>query len=72
MPLKRYLHAPTFILGNLVLDLEGFAVIFFGLSYPLHGYLHTILFVVVVGVATGHGDVYVGKAHATLVQKNPT
>ncbi len=53
LPLRRYLHAPTFILGNLVLDLEGFTVILFGLSYPLHGYLHTVLFAVVVGLLLG-------------------
>lgn len=53
LPLRKYLHLPTFILGNLVLDLEGFAVIFFGLSYPLHGYLHTFLFAVVVGLLLG-------------------
>ena len=44
---------PTFILGNVVLDVEGFLVMVFGLNYPLHGYLHTLLLATAVGLMLG-------------------
>ena len=69
LPLRRYLHAPTFILGNIVLDLEGFAVIFLGLSYPLHGYLHTVLFAVVVGMLLGMAMYTLEKPMKPLYRK---
>jgi len=69
LPLRRYLHAPTFILGNIVLDLEGFAVIFFGLSYPLHGYLHTVLFAIVVGLLLGMAMYALEKPMQPLYRK---
>ncbi len=43
LPLRKYLHAPTFILANIVIDIEPFLVLFLGLRYPLHGYLHTFI-----------------------------
>jgi hypothetical protein len=52
-PLRGYIHAPTFILANVVLDLEPLLVLFLGLQYPLHGYLHTFLAAIVVGLALG-------------------
>ncbi len=53
LPLRRYIHAPAFIVGNVILDVEGLSVIFFGLNYPLHGYLHTFLFAAIVGLLLG-------------------
>jgi membrane-bound metal-dependent hydrolase YbcI (DUF457 family) len=53
LPFRRYLHVPTFIVGNVVLDVEGLLVIVFGLNYPLHGYLHTLLLAVAVGLLLG-------------------
>ncbi len=53
LPLRRWLHVPTFIVGNLILDVEPLAVMVFGLNYPLHGYLHTLLLATVVGVLLG-------------------
>jgi membrane-bound metal-dependent hydrolase YbcI (DUF457 family) len=44
---------PTFIIGNVILDVEGFLVISLGLSYPLHGYLHTFLSAAVIGLLLG-------------------
>jgi hypothetical protein len=49
LPSKKYMHTPTFILANVVLDVEPLMVLVFGLNYPLHGYLHTIALAVVVG-----------------------
>lgn len=54
LPLRRYIHAPTFILANIVIDVEPFLVLFFRLKYPLHGYLHTFLFAMLVGLAFGY------------------
>ncbi len=47
--LKRLVHVPTFILANVILDLEPLAVLALGLSYPLHGYFHTFLLAIPVG-----------------------
>jgi membrane-bound metal-dependent hydrolase YbcI (DUF457 family) len=53
LPLRKYLHAPTFILANVIVDVEPFSALFFNLDYPLHGYLHTFLFALPVGLAFG-------------------
>jgi hypothetical protein len=53
LPLRKYLHAPTFIVGNLVLDIEPLLVLVFGLRYPLHGYLHTLVLAPAMGLLLG-------------------
>jgi len=53
IPLRKYIHAPSFILANVVLDVEPLLVLVMGLNYPLHGYLHTFIVAVGVGVAFG-------------------
>ncbi|MCW4025603.1 MAG: hydrolase [Candidatus Bathyarchaeota archaeon] len=53
LPLRRHLHVPTFILANVVLDVEPLGVMIFGLHYPLHGYVHTFLSAVAVGLLLG-------------------
>ena len=53
IPLRKYIHAPTFILANVLLDIEPLLVLITGLSYPLHGYLHTFVAAIGVGVAFG-------------------
>ena len=45
---KKLYAAPTFILANVVLDIEPLLVLIMGLNYPLHGYLHTFIAAVVV------------------------
>jgi hypothetical protein len=55
LPLRKYLHAPTFILGNIVVDIEPFVVLFLGLRYPLHGYLHTFISAFCLGLVLGFG-----------------
>jgi membrane-bound metal-dependent hydrolase YbcI (DUF457 family) len=39
----RYLHFPTFLLVNVIIDIEPFLVMFLDLDYPLHGFLHTFI-----------------------------
>jgi hypothetical protein len=50
LPLRKYVHVPTFIVANVILDVEPLLVMVFGLNYPLHGYLHTLLFAFMVGL----------------------
>lgn len=47
------MHAPTFMLANVIVDVEPFLVLFLGLRYPLHGYLHTFLLAFFFGLAVG-------------------
>jgi membrane-bound metal-dependent hydrolase YbcI (DUF457 family) len=54
LPLRRYLHAPTLLLASVIVDVEPFLVLFLGLRYPLHGYLHTFLFAVPIGLVLGY------------------
>ena len=53
IPLRNYIHTPTFILANVILDIEPLLVLVTGLNYPLHGYLHTLIASLVLGVAFG-------------------
>jgi hypothetical protein len=53
LPLRKYIHAPTFILANVMVDVEPFLVLLFGLRYPLHGYLHTFLLAFLMGLVFG-------------------
>lgn len=59
---KRRLHWPTFIVANLIVDIEPLLV-FTGLlkNYPLHGYLHTFLASLLVGSLLGYGMFYVDR-----------
>lgn len=43
LPLRRRIHFFTFVLTNVIVDVEPFLVLVLGLSYPLHGFLHTFL-----------------------------
>jgi hypothetical protein len=53
LPLRKHIHVPTFILANVIVDVEPFLVLLFGLRYPLHGYLHTFLLAFPIGLALG-------------------
>jgi hypothetical protein len=53
LPLRKYVHAPTFILANIILDIEPLIVLLMGLNYPLHGYFHTFVAAIVVGTVLG-------------------
>jgi membrane-bound metal-dependent hydrolase YbcI (DUF457 family) len=54
LPLRKYLHAPTFLVANVIVDVEPFLVLVFGLQYPLHGYLHTFFLAFFVGLVVGY------------------
>jgi len=54
LPFRKYLHVPTFILANIILDVEPFLVLFLDLRYPLHGYFHTFLLALFVGLSLGY------------------
>ena len=53
LPLRRYIHVPTFLVASIIIDVEPFLVLVLGLVYPLHGYLHTIFLSFFVGLALG-------------------
>ena len=53
LPLRKYLHVPTFLVANILIDVEPFLVLSLGLDYPLHGYLHTFLSAFCLGLALG-------------------
>ncbi|KON29761.1 hypothetical protein AC482_05665 [miscellaneous Crenarchaeota group-15 archaeon DG-45] len=39
----RYLDFPTFLVANVIVDIEPLVVLALGLDLPLHGFLHTFL-----------------------------
>lgn len=51
LPLHRYLDVPVFVGANIVVDVEPLLVMALNLSYPLHGYVHTLLIGGLVGFA---------------------
>jgi hypothetical protein len=69
LPMRKYLHVPTFIVGNVILDIEGLLVMVLGLNYPLHGYLHTLLFASIVGAILGFVMFKVEKPMQPLYRK---
>jgi membrane-bound metal-dependent hydrolase YbcI (DUF457 family) len=54
LPLRKYLHVPTFMLANVILDIEPFLVLILGLNIRLHGYSHTFIMAFVVGFGLGY------------------
>ena len=54
LPLRKYIHLPTFIVANVIIDLEPFLVLVLGLNYPLHGYLHTYISAILLGIVGGY------------------
>ncbi len=54
LPLRKYLHVPTFLVANVIVDIEPLLVLVLGLNYPLHGYLHTFVFASLTGLALGY------------------
>jgi hypothetical protein len=53
LPFRKWMHLPTFLLANVVLDIEPLIVLLFGLNYPVHGYLHTFLSATIIGFLLG-------------------
>jgi membrane-bound metal-dependent hydrolase YbcI (DUF457 family) len=54
LPLRKYLHTPTFLLASVIVDMEPSLVLFLGLRYPLHGYPHTFLLAISIGLVLGY------------------
>jgi hypothetical protein len=54
LPLRKYLHVPTFLVANVIVDVESLLVLVLGLNYPLHGYVHTFIFASLTGLALGY------------------
>ena len=54
LPLRKYMHVPTFIVANVIVDIEPLLVLVLGLNYPLHGFLHTFIFASLTGLALGY------------------
>jgi len=54
LPLRKYLHVPTFLLASVIVDVEPFLVLLLGLRYPLHGYVHTFLAAISIGLVLGY------------------
>ncbi len=52
--LRNRLHAPTLLIGSIILDVEPLLVLVYGLPYPLHGYAHTLIASLAIGLATGY------------------
>ena len=52
-PLKKYIDIPVFVLANVVIDLEPLTVMVFNLSYPVHGFFHTLLGGIFIGTLWG-------------------
>lgn len=49
--LFEFLDFPTFLIANVIVDLEPFLVILLGLDYPLHGFFHSFVGGTIVAVA---------------------
>jgi hypothetical protein len=54
LPLRKYLHVPTFLVASILVDVEPFLVLSLELDYPLHGYLHTFILTFILGLALGY------------------
>ncbi|WFO74776.1 hydrolase [Desulfurococcaceae archaeon MEX13E-LK6-19] len=53
--LRKHIHPPTFLIANLIIDLEPIIMVFIlGLDYPLHGYAHTFLAAIIIGILLGY------------------
>lgn len=50
LPFRKYIHVPTFILANIILDVEPLLVLVLDVRYPLHGYAHTFLVAFPIGI----------------------
>ena len=54
LPLRKHIHLPTFIVANVIVDVEPLLVLVLGLNYPLHGYLHTYISAIFLGIIGGY------------------
>ena len=40
---NRFLNLTALVIAGIIIDIEPFAVLFFNLNYPLHGFFHSFL-----------------------------
>jgi len=52
VPFRSKVHAPTFIIANLIVDIEPFIIIMLNLSLPLHWFFHSIAGALILGAIT--------------------
>jgi membrane-bound metal-dependent hydrolase YbcI (DUF457 family) len=57
-----YLDFPTFIVANVILDIEPFAMLVTGSGYPLHGFFHSFAGTSIVALALAAGMMTVSPA----------
>lgn len=48
--LLEFIDFPTFLVANVIVDLEPFLVVFLDLDYPLHGFFHSFIGGTIVAV----------------------
>jgi membrane-bound metal-dependent hydrolase YbcI (DUF457 family) len=65
---RRYLDIPTFIIANIIIDIEPFLVIVFNLNYPMHGIFHTFLGAAFIGLVLA---LIMYKLYPRLVKRIP-
>ncbi len=53
LPFNKKINILVFLLANVIIDIEPLVVILFDLSYPLHGYAHTLLGAAIIGCIWG-------------------
>jgi hypothetical protein len=56
-----YLDFPTFIVANVIVDVEPFIIIALGLDLPLHGFLHSFLGGTIVSFLLAFSMIRIGK-----------
>lgn len=53
LPLSKRINFLTFVLANIIIDIEPLLVMLFNLDYPLHGYAHTFIGAALIGALWG-------------------
>lgn len=53
-PSRKLIHLPTFLVANVIIDIEPLLVWRLHLDYPVHGFFHTFLAAVLVGTLLGY------------------
>lgn len=52
LPFRRFIHTPTFIIANLIVDVEPFIILMFNFNLPLHWILHSLWGATLLGLLT--------------------
>lgn len=68
LPLHKRMDVLSFLLVNVAIDLEPLAVIHLNLNYSIHGYAHTFVGAVAVGILSGWA-LYALRPHAVKLMR---